>query len=84
MGELQIPGRVADGDFRGWLRDAITERRISQRVLAMRSGVDHSTISRIMRGRSPSLATALAILRVLGPAQTVQSPLQPRRSDRAA
>jgi len=34
----------------------------------MRSGIDHSTISRLMQGhRSPSLTTAIAILRVLAP-----------------
>jgi transcriptional regulator with XRE-family HTH domain len=77
MQELQIPSRVADGDFGGWLREALAARRVSQRVLAMRSGVNHSTISRILAGRNPSLATALAILRVLGPSEASQSSERP-------
>ena len=68
MPGLVIPPRVADGDFGGWLRDMMAARRISQRVLAMRSGISHSTISRLLRGdRSPSLTTAIAILQVLAP-----------------
>ena len=63
-----MPNRVLAGDFNGWLRDAMAERRITQRMLAMRTGLNHSTISRLLLdGRSPSLPTALAILNVLGP-----------------
>jgi transcriptional regulator with XRE-family HTH domain len=67
--DLTIPRRVAEGDFGGWLQEAMADRRMSQRVLAMRSGTNHSTISRLIKGqRAPSLPTALAILRVLLPA----------------
>ena len=67
MEGLSLPSRVTDGDFGGWLQDALAERGISQRVLAMRTGISHSTISRLVAGnRTPSLATAVAILRVLG------------------
>lgn len=66
--DLFLPGRITDGDFGGWLREAMAERRISQRALAMRSGINHSTISRLLaRGRMPSLSTAIAIVRVLQP-----------------
>ena len=65
MQDLSLPGRVVDGDFAGWLNESLTSRGISQRVLAMRSGISHSTISRIIGGRSPSLGTAVAILSVL-------------------
>lgn len=45
--------------FNVWLRRQLRERRMSQRQLAIYSGVDHSTISRLLRGvRAPSLETA--------------------------
>jgi transcriptional regulator with XRE-family HTH domain len=66
--DLLLPSRITDGDFGGWLRDAMAERRITQRALAMRTGIDHSTISRLLAsGRTPALSTAIAIVKVLGP-----------------
>jgi transcriptional regulator with XRE-family HTH domain len=48
--------------FNVWLRRQLRERRISQRQLAHMSGVDHSTISRLIGGgRTPSLETATKI-----------------------
>ncbi|MBA2632550.1 MAG: helix-turn-helix domain-containing protein [Chloroflexi bacterium] len=45
--------------FNVWLRRQLREARMSQRQLAAFSGVDHSTISRLVSGeRAPSLATA--------------------------
>jgi transcriptional regulator with XRE-family HTH domain len=45
--------------FNLWLRRQLRERRMSQRQLAALSGVDHSTISRLLlHDRRPSLATA--------------------------
>ena len=42
------------------------QRGMSQRMLALRAGVSHSSVSRLLSGdRSPSLPTALALLRVL-------------------
>ena len=68
MDDLILPSRIAEGDFGGWLREAMAHRGISQRTLAMRTGIDHSTISRLMtHGRSPSLDTAIAIIKVLRP-----------------
>jgi transcriptional regulator with XRE-family HTH domain len=62
-----IPTRILDGDFSGWLRDAMKARRLSTRALAMRTGLDHTTIYRLaFGGREPSLTTAVALLRVLG------------------
>lgn len=67
MDYVALPKRIADGDFSGWLREAMAERRVTQRALAMRSGVNHSTISRILSGdRIPSLTTAIAIFTILG------------------
>ena len=55
-----------DGDFAGWLCDAMAARGMSQRMLAALSGIDHSTVSRLLSGdRQPALATALALIRVL-------------------
>ena len=46
----------------------MAERRITQRALAMRTGIDHSSISRLLaRDRIPSLSTAIAIVKVLSP-----------------
>jgi transcriptional regulator with XRE-family HTH domain len=42
-------------------------RQLSTRGLAVRSGINHSTIYRLARGdREPSLATAVALLKILG------------------
>ncbi len=52
--------------FYEWLRTAMLTRRMSQRHLAARSGVDHSTISRLLLGGStPSLDTATRLARGL-------------------
>ena len=36
--------------FNSWLRSQLKEKNMSQRQLALQSGVDHSTISRLIRG----------------------------------
>ena len=52
--------------FNAWLRGRLKEKRMSQRQLALQSGVDHSTISRLIKGdRMPSLRTATKLARVL-------------------
>jgi DNA-binding XRE family transcriptional regulator len=63
---LAIPPRILDGDFSGWLRDALKARRMSYRMLAVQAGVDHTTVQRLVAGdRLPSLATAISIIRVM-------------------
>jgi transcriptional regulator with XRE-family HTH domain len=53
--------------FNEWLQVQLKARKLSQRQLAQRSGVDHSTISRLMRGhRIPSLRTATLLADGLG------------------
>lgn len=53
--------------FNLWLRRRLRERRMSQRQLAALSGVDHSTISRLLLAdRRPSLATATKLAEALG------------------
>ncbi len=50
--------------FNEWLRTQLKAKKMSQRQLAQQSGVDHSTISRLIRGdRMPSLGTATALAR---------------------
>ncbi len=52
--------------FNEWLRTQLKAKKMSQRQLAQQSGVDHSTISRLIRGdRMPSLGTATALARGL-------------------
>jgi transcriptional regulator with XRE-family HTH domain len=63
---INVPAVILAGDFAGWLRDAMAARGMSQRMLAMLTGMDHSTISRLASGdRVPTLGTALALIRVL-------------------
>lgn len=52
--------------FNDWLRTQLKAKKMSQRQLAQQSGVDHSTISRLIRGdRTPSLGTATKLARGL-------------------
>lgn len=52
--------------FNAWLRARLNEKQMSQRQLAYHSGVDHSTISRLLSGdRMPSLRTATKLARGL-------------------
>ncbi|MDQ3554690.1 MAG: helix-turn-helix transcriptional regulator [Chloroflexota bacterium] len=52
--------------FNEWLRTQLKTKKMSQRQLAQQSGVDHSTISRLVRGdRTPSLGTATKLARGL-------------------
>jgi transcriptional regulator with XRE-family HTH domain len=63
---IAIPARVIDDDFGGWLRDGMAERGMTTRSLAMRTGINHTSISRLMRNqREPSLSTAVALIRIL-------------------
>src|SRR3990172_3423460 len=52
--------------FNEWLRAQLKAKKMSQHQLAQQSGVDHSTISRLIRGdRMPSLGTATKLARGL-------------------
>jgi transcriptional regulator with XRE-family HTH domain len=56
----------APRSFNAWLRGQLKEKKMSQRQLALQSGVDHSTISRLIKGdRMPSLGTATKLARGL-------------------
>jgi transcriptional regulator with XRE-family HTH domain len=51
-----------EDDFGAWIRTRLTLRGLSQRQLSARTGVHHSTISRLLRGEHQvSLRTALVI-----------------------
>jgi transcriptional regulator with XRE-family HTH domain len=61
------PTRPLSRTFNQWLQTQLKARKLTQRQLAQKSGVDHSTISRLMRGdRVPSLQTATRLARGLG------------------
>jgi transcriptional regulator with XRE-family HTH domain len=63
--------------FHIWLRRQLRERRMSQRSLAARSGVNHSTISRLLRGdRTPNLETATKLASALRPLAEVDDLLR--------
>ncbi|MEO5885320.1 MAG: helix-turn-helix transcriptional regulator [Candidatus Limnocylindrales bacterium] len=59
---------IASGPaFTDWLRRRLKASGFTQRQLAEKTGVDHSTISRLIRGnRVPSLRTAAMLARGLG------------------
>ena len=63
----QEPSPAANNSFAHWLGAELRIRRLTQRALAQRAGVDHSTIARLLQGeRVPSLATATRIADALG------------------
>lgn len=77
MIERQTPRSVGDPEmgptrsgrlaFNRWLQVQLKARRLTQRQLVQKSGVDHSTISRLLRGdRVPSLRTATRLASGLG------------------
>lgn len=71
-------GRDGD-DFNEWLQSALKARRMSQRQLAQRSGVDHSSISRLISGhRVPSLRTAMRIAQGVEPGDSDPDGLPPK------
>ena len=63
MSAMNDPNEV---QFRDWLTLQLRARRMSLRQLANRSGVNVSTVSRIVRGeRRPTLHTAVRLARVV-------------------
>lgn len=81
--QFTVPQRVLSGDFAGWLRDEMAARRLTTRMVAVRAGVDHTTIYRLTAGeRQPSLATAVAIIRVLAP-RPARGPFDDDKRDEA-
>jgi len=61
------PTESGDQTFGEWLGAQLRARRLTQRQLARKSGVDHSTVSRLVRGdRVPSWSTADRLVRSLG------------------
>jgi transcriptional regulator with XRE-family HTH domain len=71
-----IEGQVGR-PFSEWLRAQLRAKKMSQRQLAQQSGVDHSTISRLIRGdRTPSLETATKLARGLRELRDEQEPTQ--------
>ena len=66
---------LTTGDFLRWLRREIRDRRLSQRMVAMRAGVNHSTLSRwLSEGHEPSLPTLSAVVVALGGTVHIELP----------
>lgn len=64
---MQTTRSGSGAHFRTWLENEMRARRISQRMLGQRSGVNHSTISRLLRGsRMPNVETMVALAAALG------------------
>ena len=67
MDSIRIPQRIVDGDFAGWLRDAMNARRMSARMVGLRTGMNHSTVTRLLYGyRQPTLTNTILLLRLFG------------------
>ena len=68
-GHKAAAGRLENEDrlFIAWMQHAMAVRRLTQRQVAMLAGIDHSTISRLVRGERTGLryATALRLYRAL-------------------
>lgn len=60
------PPPDSDEPYGAWLTRRLKAQRMTQRQLASRTGVNHSTISRLAAGREPMYHTARAIAKVLG------------------
>jgi transcriptional regulator with XRE-family HTH domain len=66
MEALTVIEEANEVQFRHWLTLQIRARRMSLRQLAHHSGVNVSTVSRIVRGeRRPTLRTAVRLARVV-------------------
>ena len=60
-------GRARSGTFNAWLQHRLVTSRLTQRQVAARAGIHHSTISRLLGGdRTPSLRTATSLAHALG------------------
>ena len=59
---------MGHSDFVAWVRSEMERRGISQRVVAKRAGINHSGLSRLLRGGGGTMrfATAVALARALG------------------
>jgi hypothetical protein len=80
MDSIRIPQRIVDGDFAGWLRDAMNARRMSARMVGLRTGMNHSTVTRLLYGyRQPTLTNTILLLRLFGDDARDQS-LNPGRA----
>ena len=79
--DIRIPQRIVDGDFAGWLRAAMEARHMSARMVGLRTGMNHSTITRLLYGyRQPTLANTISLLRLFGDGPTTHQPLPSRSS----
>ena len=59
---------MGQAEFVAWVRSEMDRRGISQRVVAKRAGINHSGLSRLLRGGGGTMrfATAVALAHALG------------------
>jgi hypothetical protein len=61
--DIRIPTRIVEGDFRGWLRDAMNAKHMSPRMVGRQSGLDPTAVARLLYGgRQPTLMTLMALI----------------------
>lgn len=72
---IRIPQRIIDGDFPGWLRDAMNARHMSARMVGLQAGINPLSVKQLLYGgRQPTLITTIALLRLLGGGSDDESP----------
>jgi hypothetical protein len=70
VGSTQIPQRIIDGDVAGWLREEMNARRMSARMVGLRAGINHSSVTKLLYGgRQPTLTTTVALVRLFAAAE---------------
>jgi hypothetical protein len=61
--DIRIPARIVEGDFRGWLRDAMNAKHMSPRMVGRQTGMDPTAVARLLYGgRQPTLMTLMALI----------------------
>ena len=67
MESIQIPQRIIEGDVAGWLHDEMNARRMSARMVGLRAGINHTSVTKLLHGgRQPTLTTTVALVRLFG------------------
>ena len=63
VGDIRIPSRIVEGDFRGWLCDAMNAKHMSPRMVGRQTGLDPKAVARLLYGgRQPTLMTLMALI----------------------
>jgi hypothetical protein len=61
--DIRIPTRIVEGDFRGWLSDAMNAKHMSPRMVGRQTGLDPTAVARLLYGgRQPTLMVLMALI----------------------